>query len=174
MGSKIILVVTAILFLSGCVANKPKVNTNDPNQVSQNVRTEYDKFQKTTSFVGIDLADSTTAIDDVRLRAWKTEDPTTYLYQIYIEDKYDGAWRFYDEAYDSNGKELSVVRIDRRTRYCSGDRCARAEKVGIIVSRTYLEANSRSGISIKLVGKRGEEIFFLPGGYIEGFLRAVN
>lgn len=161
------------IIISGCASNKQTVSLNNPSQVAQSVSIEEDKFKKITTYRAVDIGKSN-VIDTVYLRAIKAENPASVNYSIYIDDSYDAPWRHYDSAYDSNGKELLVIKIDRRTKFCVQDKCRLAEQLAVVISRKYLEENSAKGISIKISGKRGEEIFFLPGGYIEGFLRAVK
>ena len=102
--------------------------------------------------------------------------PTQVAQSVSIEeDKFEKTTTY--SAVDirkNNGKELVVIKIDHRTKFCTQDKCRLAEQLAVVVSRKYLEENSAKGISIKISGKRGEEIFALPGGYIEGFLRAVQ
>lgn len=173
MNHKLALVLIGTLVISGCASNKPTVSLNNPTQVAQSVSIEEDKFEKTTTYSAVDIRKNN-GIERLYLNAIKTQNPASVIYSVYIDDSYDAPWRHYDSAYDSNGKELVVIKIDHRTKFCIQDKCRLAEQLAVVVSRKYLEENSAKGISIKISGKRGEEIFALPGGYIEGFLRAVQ
>jgi hypothetical protein len=158
-------------FLSACVS-VPRVDLNDPQTVSKNVEVHRDEFTKQTQFIGPYLTAGRDGF--VTLRALKS-DSGPAVYQIYVSASYDGEWRYYDSAYDSNGTELETTVIDRKVSSCAQSYCNFVETLGIKVSRNYLKENQNlQGVRFKIMGKRGEAIFYISAQYIGGFLAAVQ
>lgn len=78
-------------------------------------------------------------------------------------------WAFFDSAADAQGRAFEVTPID--TRIISGNFVE--ESLRITMPRAYFEAHASSGTTIKVWGRRGEEVFEVPGFYITGFLKAA-
>lgn len=172
---KITSIVLAIITIAVSACSiVPRVNLNDQVSVSQNISVSRDDFEKITSYDGPNAATTDAGYDFVRLRAIKMDGYKGYLYQIYVNDYYRGEWRFYDSATDSNGNSLETILFDRKTRVCSSDTCSHTEQLGIMVSKEYLESNQNSGVKFRISGKRGSEVFYIPPGYIKGFLSYLN
>ena len=163
---------TYILFLglTGC-AITPPVNWNIPSETEIRVRIENDDFKKHTIYRGPDIAGWR---DSLFIRAWRNYGSNHVTYQIYIQDHYSGDWRFYNRAFDSNGNNLDLIEISRDVGSCGQYGCSFDEHVGVKIDRKYLDDSVKTGIRIKLYGKAGQEIFFIPGGYIQGFLKKVD
>ncbi len=157
--------------LSACVTT-PRLDTSDPQAVSSAISVQRDDFKKITNYKGPNA--SPNIFDRLFLRAWKTDETGSINYQIYVMDYYDGDWRFYNSAYDSNGNRLDTTIISRDVGSCSRYGCSHYEHLGLNVSREYLEKNQESGIRFKLSGKAGEEVFFIAGGYIKAFLSVAK
>lgn len=170
--NRILLSSIALIIFSGC-SSVPKVNIDDPNQVARSVKVKVDQFKGTTTFTAPDIGDYNKGIETIMLEVIKKNDKSMSNYMVYLDDNYDAPWRNYNAAYDSYGRKLPVIGVDRRVRFCNSEKCSMAEQFAVIVSRSYLSEYASKGISIKVVGQRGEEVFFLPGSYIEGFLKAV-
>jgi hypothetical protein len=128
---------------------------------------------KVTKYEGPNTA--TDGNDNVFLRAIKP-DGAKAEYLIYVADyyTYTNNWRFYHSAYDSNGNSLKVNVILREVKSCNSTWCSYIEHLGLDVSRDYLEKNQETGIRFKIVGKAGEEVFFIPSGYIKAFLAVTK
>lgn len=96
-------------------------------------------------------------------------------YQIYVMDHYEGSWRFYDQAHDSNGARLNATLIDRDVGSCSSYRrtCSHFETLALNVGREYLEKHTNKTLFFKVSGRGGEQIFSLPPQYTAGFLASV-
>mgnify|MGYP003594130486 FL=1 len=173
MRIRAILSLAATAFaLSACVAPAPRLNVSDPQVVSSAISVQRDDFKKTTNYIGPNASPNT--LDQVFLRAWKADATGSISYQIYVMDYYDGDWRFYNSAYDSNGNSLDTTLISRDVGSCSRYGCWHEEHLGLNVSRAYLEKNQDSGIRFKVSGKAGEKVFFIPAGYIKAFLSAAK
>lgn len=163
------------LSLTGCVmphrAAQIPVDWNDPATVAQRITAIHDNFKKHTKYEGPNIGSYG---DILMIRAWQLDDTGTTNYQIYVADYYDAEWRFYNSAYDNKGTKLDVTLISRDIGYCSKySGCSHTEHVGVNVTRPYLEKNLAEGIYLQLSGKTGEEIFFIPGGYIKAMLDAT-
>lgn len=168
----IISVAATALTLSACVTTAPRLNVSDPQAVSGAISIQRDDFKKTTNYKGPNA--SPDILDQVFIRAWKTDATGSITYQIYVMDYYNGDWRFYHSAYDSNGNSLNTTQISRDVGSCSRYGCSHEEHLGLNVTREYLEKNQDSGIRFKVSGKAGEEVFFIPGGYIKAFLSVAK
>lgn len=157
-----------VSLLAGCAG--AMVDWNDPQSIAGQIQIKRDDFKKLVEFKGPDC--STSIYDRLFIRAWKEDHETVVRYQIYVMDYYDNSrWRFYNSAWDSNGNRLSTTVIARDVGSCSRyGGCSHIEHVGVNVSRKYLEKNKESGVRFKLSGKAGEEVFFIPPGYIKAFL----
>lgn len=172
MRLKLIGLAATVLSLSACMT-VPTINTNDPQAVSASTTVKHDNFKKITIYVGPNAL-SDPVYDNVFLRASKIQSTGEILYQIYVKDYYSGSWRFYNSAYDSNGNRLETNVIGREVGSCTSNGCSHEEHLGLKVSREYLEKSQDSGINFKISGKAGEEIFFIPGAYIKGFLSVAK
>jgi hypothetical protein len=170
--NKLLSLLTALLMLSGCISSGPQLNTNDEQAVAKAISTQRDDFKKMTNYKGPNAA--TELFDQLFIRAWKHDKLDAVSYQIYVLDHYYGDWRFYQTAFDSNGSNLNVTQISRDVSSCNRYGCAKEEHLAVNLSRDYLEKNKETGIRFKLSGKAGEEVFFIPSGYIKGFLTAIK
>lgn len=167
--------IAAIVAVSifGCAEPRPRLNINDPTAVSSAIKVKRDDFKKQTEYIGPNAA-SDTLSDGLYLRAWKFDGSEKSEFQIYVMDHYYKEWRFYDSAYDSKGTKLDAMVISRKVDSCSQYSCSHIEHIGINVTRDYLENNQDTGINLKISGKAGEEIFYLPAGYIKAFLATAK
>ena len=169
---RVISVAATAFTLSACVATAPMLNVSDPQAVSGAISITRDDFKKVTNYKGPNASQN--FFDEVFIRAWKTDATGIITYQIYVVDYYNGDWRFYNSAHDSNGNSLNTTQISRHVGSCNRYGCSHEEHLGLNVTREYLEKNQYSGIRFKVSGKAGEEIFFMPGGYINAFLSVAK
>ncbi len=164
------------LVFAGCAT----IDWTNPGETEKRVRVTHAVLEKTIQYEGPDIGWG----DTLRLRAWdsqsrkynhdlQTMERNLTRYQIYVGDAYDGTWRFYHAAYDSDGNPLDTTLIARKVGYCSMHGCSKSEHVGVNVTRDYLDTHATSGVQFTLSGKAGNAVFFIPGGYIKGFLAAV-
>lgn len=160
-----------VLFTLSACGILPKVDWNKPIETSSRVKIERDEFKKVITFTGPDIAGF---FDAVYIRAWKFINTSNFEYQIYVMDQYDGDWRFYNSAYDSSGNRLDTLLISREVGSCSTYSCSHYEHIGINVSKEYLDNHLSNGIKFKVSGNAGEQVFYIPGAYIEGFLSKVK
>lgn len=160
------------LLLSGCVQS---INWNDPLAIANRVQVKQDDFKRVTSFTGPNCA-LDQATDTLVIRAWKSRDGNIE-YQIYVADEYlyevirgGLGWRFYSSAHDSDGNSLDTTVIARNVDWCGSYKCSYIEILGIGITREYLEERKDRGITVKVSGKNGEEIFSIPAAYVQAFL----
>lgn len=160
------------VLLTGCLATTPKLNLNDSQAIASAISVRTDSFKKQVNFSGPNVAKDET--DDLHIRAWKFEKTGDISYQIYIADYYYGDWRFYDAAYDSNGDRFDTTKISREVGSCNKYGCSHVEHLGLNVSKQYLEKNASTGISFKVSGKAGEQVFYIPSAYVQAILQVVK
>ncbi|MBP6279882.1 MAG: hypothetical protein KA388_09000 [Rhodocyclaceae bacterium] len=166
-----IATVVSAYILSACAAMlAPDTNPNDPQAVLRAIGVKRDEFEKVTNYIGPNAANKP---DSLFIRAVKT-DAGRMTYQIYVMDQYDGEWRFYNSAFDSNGTKLNTTQISRDVIACGSSSCIQQEHLGLNVSREYLEKAQQLGIRFKVSGRAGEEIFFIPSAYIRAFLAVAK
>ena len=163
-------IVTLMLLLSSCLMLVP-IDWSDPHETQSRVKTRIDEFQKIAHYHGPNLLQSYN--DWLFIRAWRELDSSKVTYQIYISDNHYGDWRFYDTAYDSDGKRLNLTSIDSDVS-CYSSSCEFREDFGINVDREYLEKHLATGIRFQVSGKSGREVFSVLGSYINGFLSAID
>lgn len=173
---KFIAVAASVLMLSACGAPAPKstpqagppLNLNDPGAVARASSVQRDEYGKTTIYRGPNAAKK--QLDQLFIRARKT-DFGSVDYQIYVAINYNGVWRFYNWAYDTNGKTLDIMLLSRNLDQCKGNDCEQNEHLSIDVTRKYLEENMHSGLRFWVSAKEEvKEVFFIPPGYIKAFL----
>jgi hypothetical protein len=169
--SRILSISVGALALAACIPMTPRLNPSDSQAVASAINIQHDNFKKTTNYTGPNAASD--LLDAVFIRAWKT-DGAKMSYQIYVKDYYNGEWRFYNSAYDSDGNSLNTTVISRDVSSCSRYGCSHEEHIGLNVTREYLEKKRDTGINFKVSGKAGEEIFYIPSGYIRAFLDATK
>lgn len=139
-------------------------------QYGARIEVTYDEFKKVTAIEGSQLKDKDALIF---LRAWKSDTEST-KFQLYVVDSYGGKWRFYADAWDSDGKKMPVTLINREVENCSRYGCVYTEHVGIEVKRDYLQTRLTSGIRLKISGNGGEVVISVPASYIAAFLEAAK
>lgn len=148
--------------------DKPKLKDKYPA-----VKVTKDSFKKLTKYQGAEL--NYGELRSMFLRLSKIDGVMDHSYQFYFVDNYDGGWRFYDSAHDSNGNKLDAISIDRSVGSCSKySGCSHWEHVGVSVSHEYLQKNSNTDFKIKISGRGGEIIFNVPADYVRHFLNATK
>ena len=166
-----ILLIAIPLSAIGCTQTK-QIDWNNSLEITNLVIVEYDEFKKVTRYVGPHYPGYILG-SNVFLRAWKYDSYSTITYQIYASSYYRGDWRFYDQAYDSDGNQLDTTVIDRYVISCYQSPCSHSEHIGINISRDYLEKHRNGQIRFKIEGRAGEDIFTIPSSYISAFLNRV-
>jgi hypothetical protein len=168
--------IASLTFFSGCVQS---INWNDPLAIANRVQVKQDDFKKVTSFIGPNCALDQTA-DTLVIRAWKLGDGNVE-YQIYVADEYvyevirgGSGWRLYSLGHDSDGNSLEATVISRNVNWCGRNVCSYVEILGIGVTRGYLEERKDRGITFKISGKSGEQIFTIPAAYVQAFLSVAK
>jgi len=186
-------IISVILVLAGgsfgCVTSgphspTPPAITSPPTQeeLQARVKVEYDEFRGITTYTGATftleespqyprkgafiLFGGIIKPNYALLRAEKAKPSSITEFQIVIRDLHRSKSPLYFSAWDSHGVKLDLVAID--------DGNSSTETIAINVLRQYLETYKNTGIRFKVVGKRGEQIFFLPAINIKAFLAKVT
>lgn len=171
MLKRTVVIGAATAMLMGCAVRQvvpPAPKT--PEDWARGVRSERDDYRKVTTYRGQQLERDGSV---VFLRAHQLDAAPKPAIQIYVAAYYGGGWRFYDSAFDREGKVLPVTVINREVSGCSRYGCGHIEHIGLAVDDAYLASRQGSGIDFQLSGKGGKDQFYLPGGYIEAFLASL-
>lgn len=129
-----------------------------------------DDYKKTSTTKGGDIS---TSSHNVFLRAVRVDGETDTGKIIAYVMVRTSEWKFLDSAYTIDGKEWPTIVLDRDVNYCSQYGCSLAEHVVVRLPREYLATRITEGVQLKLSGKRGEEIVYIPGNYVRTFLAAL-
>lgn len=154
------------LTVSGCVRGY----RNDPASIAQGINYQRNEFRKTATYRGPNCA--TTVNDEVRLIAIKDEKLNALTYGIYVSDYYNYAWRYYDSAYDSEGNKLPLMVLKRDVVGCRSG-CSFEEQLALDVGKDYLDKHRATGIRFQISGGGAQEVFEVPGLYVDTFLKSV-
>jgi len=90
-------------------------------------------------------------------------------YSLQVQDSQASGWRFFDRAYDSNGKKLEFIDINHDVTLG-----ITSETFAINLPRSYLENAATESINIKVFGENGEKLILVPNHYVEGFLQKID
>ena len=93
---------------------------------------------------------------------------------VLVAQYMDWNWAFLKEAVDIDGKELQVQKIDTKIHTGTYVESKVSELIGIILSKTYLKDHIKTGMKIKIYGKRKNVVVFVPGPYVEGFYNYIQ
>ena len=162
-----------ILIISGCTNTqyqKTSIDWYNPIETINRTTVERDDFKKMVRYKAPNLSNNSEALF---LRAWESDNSNQTLFQVYIRDAFYGQWRFYDSAYDSDGNELKLTSISKVVGSCVYG-CILSESVGININEYSISNYLKSGLTLKLYGSGGSEIFTIPAAYIQGFLTAIS
>ncbi len=165
----------SVVLLSACGAVKTMiVDFDDPKIVAESVSVNKDKFKKMVMYEAPFLPSE--AGDKVKMRAWKWVERDKWVYQVYAFDTYKSqTFRNYDRAYDDQGNRLDTTLVDKDVQSCKADEgCHYAEHITINLPRDYLEKKIEGGFSFKISGSGEEQVFVVPGSYIDGFLSVAK
>lgn len=157
--------------LAGCMPSMPKLNLSDEVQIKAAIVVKYDDYEKVTRYEAPygNVFPGGTYREKVFLRATK-KDSVISTVQIYVNHTYQNDWRFYDRAYDINGQEMRVNKIDAEVLGCKQYiGCTYQEHLGVNIDIGYLEKSLDSGIKFKVVGSGGQQEFQLSPEYVRAF-----
>jgi hypothetical protein len=176
---RIIAAVVISLTLSACAPGSLGYlgfNPNKPQAVANITQVTHDDFEKLTIYHGPDVLSKEPT--ELFLYAVKSDATGGFTYRIYIKSH---SWPYYHSAYDSNGKGLQLSTTYRDgPNNCMPDLsgnynlCRYEEEVVLPVTEEYLKENQETGIRFKAIGERTDQVFFIPPGYIKGFLSVTK
>jgi len=151
--------------LSGCATTSIKT----ANDVFLQSTIDTDSYKKSTWV-------ESPCLDNWMYRVWlraQVENKNVISYQIYVLDR-DSDWRFFNSAYDADGKKLDFRTVDSLVESYGAYSGYTREEYVIVVDRKYLNNSIGKEINFKAVGQRGERVIVVPSIYIEGFLKKVD
>jgi len=154
-----------IFFLSGCTG----VHYETTDQVAQATKIIKDPYTNTTW------------VNSPHINCGGSISNKCYFRTAFINEKFafyqlilitvNKNWQFLDTAYDIQGNKLDLIVIDRKVLRGTG---SVQEIVGIKLTDPYMAQAVINGINIKVIGKRGNVIIKLSGGYVFGYLQRVG
>lgn len=173
--SKIYIALLTTTALSACAPQQVKIN--DENDVSSAVEISSDQFKKITYFKGPRFSTSLGnagrgVVEEVALDMMRDDKSSLTYHTIFVADYFSGNWRHYGSAYDIHGNKFIADKVGQDVWCKSG--CSFEERLSIPVTREYLEEHAQNGITMKISGQGGEEVFSIPSGYIRGFLKSTQ
>lgn len=139
----------------------------------KDIEIKHDDFKKQTKYLTDDID------DDVYIRAWKQDIDRSVTYQIYITNKAGYGFRDFDEAYDANGYKFNIA-FNHKSSYqssglFSGSYTVFVERIGLNITREYLEAHKESGIIFQIYGRYDEPVkYVIEPNCIKAFLSVVE
>jgi opacity protein-like surface antigen len=162
---KLFLTSVLAVFLIGCAA-PPRVDLRDSQTVYSKSELKYDKYKGDKTLDGPIFRDT-----DWRRFALhhNSKDGLAIVFTHSYQSKNP---RYYSEVYDSNQTKLNA-RINRpEVESCSVNfGCTYFEGGFILTTEQYLKQNAENGIKFQASGRGGNIEFFIPPGYIQGFLQ---
>ncbi|WP_399677190.1 hypothetical protein [Xenophilus sp.] len=168
------LVVVAVL--AGCAARPaptPPAAMTDAAWGAQ-IKTKADPYTKVTTIQGGDIKAGQSAI---HLRAAKSSErpDTPAKIVVYASLFYFGkTWAYFDRANTVDGRAWPVQSVRRDVFRCMSHNCSYGELVLVDIDAAYLRSKQTEGISLKIWGAGGEQVFAVPGPYITAFLAEIG
>jgi len=158
--------------VAGCQSINSPIDWNDTQSIAAQISSTRDESRPLITYEGpaYDVKD----IGRYLIRAWKYDKDNSVTYQIYVRDHYSDDSGFYGSAYDSDGNKLNTVPISREDGSCITGTCWYYTPLGINMEHDYFKKFKDTGISVTLLDKTGENIFFIPPAYIKAFLGKVS
>lgn len=184
---KFIFFLSALIFISiiscysGETNKKKEVNDyesksieKDEDYYASNVKKDWDEFKKTGDYScePIEILGN----DNKQVIATLASDLEHSYFLItfaFISDTGDG-FKFYSEAYNTNGEKLDIISVDR-DHSCNGHSgCYLIEYCNIVMSEEKIKELYNSNRLIKFYGKEGSRILEIQDFYIKGCLRGMG
>ena len=192
-----LFVFSLLVLAAGCRAPEPRgelVDWENPQEAQTRTTITYDDPEKGTVFNGpcVERYHVIRLYIEacILLRAWQKEASDSLTYQLYYRyHYYDDHWHSYNSVYDlsefiqdeetvfarqpsSERMKLTVLGKREIGRHLVNNEYE--ERVGIDISRSYLEKAKTEGILMALLGWADRRTIGLPGAYVTGFLNAVD
>ncbi|EKT4530317.1 hypothetical protein QEM33_002906 [Pseudomonas putida] len=186
----LIAVLSACALLSGCTNKKlattapPMVSTPATATATQTpdriIEVRVDEFTKKTIYYGPETLSLSEQTQDgnsgafASLYASKKGADTSYGLRFYAIRRAPASsgYLFIESAVDSNSMELPVNFVQRDVD-CKRALCEFSENGFISISRQYLQSRAKTGIRVRLNGKRGSPIINVPASDVIDFLAKV-
>lgn len=185
---------TTVLLLLGCSIQPPDYYTNE-DAAYQSIECSHDNFKKMTTCISPYILNSKYETRADGSKELYTEGGGLYVYypkmlfrMVKIDNNKEIAiqlyfsvvnpdWAFYENAYDENGKSLSLTKIDQKidTGYSYHSTIVNCkEEFALNINKAYLEQYKNTELRIKVEGKRKSFIFAIQPEFIRGILKHLN
>lgn len=167
-----VAVATVIFFaISGCaVRDYAPSGIVGAETWARQISYSRDDYKKTSTTKGGDISTSSHTVFLRATRIDGTPDVDQIIAYVIARTR---EWKFLENAYTIDGKEWPTIVLDRDVNYCSSYGCSLAEHVVVRLPREYLTTQTAEGVQLKISGKRGDEIVFIPGNYVQTFLAVL-
>lgn len=184
----LIAVLSVCALLSGCTNKKlattansmvstPAIVTQTPERL---IEVRVDEFTKETIYYGPETLSLSEQTQDghsgafASLYASKKGADTSYGLRFYAIRRAPASsgYLFIESAVDSNSMDLPVNLVQRDVD-CKRALCEFSENGFISISRQYLQSRAKTGIRVRLNGKRGSPIINVPASDVIEFLAKV-
>lgn len=181
-------VLSVCTLLSGCTNKKPDTTTHTmvsaPAIVTQTperlIEVKVDEFTKETIYYGPETLSLSEQAQDghsgafASLYASKKGADTSYGLRFYAIRRAPASsgYLFIESAVDTNSMDLPVNMVQREVD-CKRALCEFSENGFISISRQYLQSRAKTGIRVRLNGKRGSPIINVPASDVFEFLAKV-
>jgi hypothetical protein len=142
-------------------------------QIAQRSAIKRDNFLKTTSIEGMKLMFGTFGVNSYGLSAIRHDDadqPVDFALWMLTQRAYSEGWAFWETAHDLKGIELS--RLTKASDVTSNG--GTIEVISFSVTRQWLEEAASHNATIRVDGKRAQQILMLPSNYVAGFLTSYD
>ena len=153
-----------IFLLTGCAG----VRYETTDQVAQATKIIKDPYTNTT-WVNSPPVNCGDSIGDKCYFRTAFINEKFAFYQLVLKIMNKG-WLFLDTAYDIQGNRLDLKVLDRKVLRGGVVK----EILAIKLSDPYMAQAVVNGVDIKVIGKRGQLIVKLSGGYVFGYLQKVG
>jgi hypothetical protein len=154
----------------GCASLAP-IEKQSPSEIAAKTSVSRDEFKKTTTLNGEKVSVGNFGLNCFWLSESKADSGRRewYLFFKTYRTANEG-WAFWEEATDENGQSLDVIKVGGDVE----DAGATDELIAVEMNPEYLRKYSKSGIKIRIDGKRASQVLMIPGNYIQGFLVSVQ
>jgi hypothetical protein len=150
----------------------------DPQAVNEDVEVISDDFKRIMFYKGpvvsniIDDESGNPEVEELYLRS-QLEHSRNMRFFLVVHDYYEGDWRGFDQAYDSDGNKFHALSVRHKVK-CKLI-CGYEEVLEVELDKTYLNKHLKEGLYFRLYGPAGtsSSSFHLPGPYIQGFLKGA-
>ena len=178
MKTKLSSALCVSVLLGGCVTS-PHVDQESAAQIKNASKISHDDFRKITvvdaqkvAFTNIPWWDIGLDEGLFWLSASKSDSDSLVLLSLRFKTTrgHDWGWAFWEAAFDESGLQLPVEKIASEV----GDGGITYELVAVGLTQQFLDAHSKTGIRLRIDGRRAKREISLPPNYVVAFLEKAD